>query len=476
MRSLRSRRAAQDTDHALATVRAARSSGLCTLPGLLGSHTAAMRGRCVQALAAAAASADAGVRAVALTHPLCHPAWRRRLRSDPDVSLRWAAPVAAAAEMMASDHCVTVRDAVARSEHCPAGVLRRLSFSSDAYVVESVAQNPATPIEVLTRLGVGDVALRRQVAQNPSAAAQTLLVLAEDPDDRIREYVAHNPSTPPDVLASLALDDEYQVQMGVAANTRTPPATLMKLAVDAIATDVLASNPSTPRDALEGIALGRCMHDEPCRANDCQWDEIEREDVLAGVLANPSTAADLLEYLYDAPEREHDTPFAIARAETHAELLAEWATHEDEYVRREVARNPHTSAITLAVLASDTGDGIQNVVAANANCPPATLTELAQANLYASSVAANPSCAPDTLRDLARVSTLEHMIACNPSCPSDLLESLAVSGSSDTRAAVIVNDACSDALAASLAAADPDSMVRAAYAIRALDQFGASAA
>ena len=232
MRSSRSRRAARDTDQALATVRSARSSGLCTLPGSLESHAAAMRGRCVQALAAAASSADAGVRAVALTHPLCHPAWRRRLRSDPDVSLRWAAPVAAAAEMMASDRCATVRDAVASSAHCPAGVLRRLSFSGDAHVVESVAKNPATPTEVLARLGVGDAALRRQVAQNPSAPARTLLVLAEDPDDRIREYVAHNPSTPRDVLVSLASDDEHQVQMGVAANTRAPPETLMKLAVD----------------------------------------------------------------------------------------------------------------------------------------------------------------------------------------------------------------------------------------------------
>ena len=66
---LRARRAQQGADSAFAAVRAARGSGVCTLPEALGRHTAAMRGRCVQALAAAAVSDDAELRVAAVTHP-----------------------------------------------------------------------------------------------------------------------------------------------------------------------------------------------------------------------------------------------------------------------------------------------------------------------------------------------------------------------------------------------------------------------
>ena len=472
---LRARRAQQGADGAIAAVRAARGSGVCTPPEAIGRHTAAMRGRCVQALAAAAVSDDAELRVAAVTHPLCHAAWRRRLRSDPDLSVRWAAPIAAAAAMMASDHCVSVRYAAAGSEHCPPDVLRRLAFNTDSDIVRAVAENPATPAETLRRLAViGDVELRCGVAQNRSAPRRTLLTLAEDPDYKTRACVAQNPSTPPDVLAVLAADSEYMVKMHTAANASTPPKTLMALAVDAVATESLAANPSTPRDALEGIALGRCMHDEPCGADVCQWDGTDREDVLARVLSNPSTPADLLTYLYDNPLREYATPFATIRVETDAERLAEWANHKDEYVRRELAHNPHTGPETLAVLASETGDGVRDAAVRNPSCPPGTLQDCVRDSFYAHMAASNPNCAPDTLRELALVSSLQVVVASNPSCPQDLLESIAVSGSSDQRAAVIVNAACDDGLAASLAATDPDLMVRTAYAVRTLDQLEAS--
>ena len=450
-------------------VRAARGSGVCAPPGSLGRHTTAMRGRCVQALAAAATSDDAELRVAAVTHPLCHPAWRRRLRSDPDLSVRWAAPVAAAAEMMASDSCVSVRYAAAGSEHCPPDVLRRLAFSADSDIVIAVAENPATPTETLKRLAeIGDAELRGDVARNRSAPQKVLVTLAQDPDYKIREWVAQNPSTPPDVLAVLADDSDSRVQMHTTANASTPPALLMTLAVDAVAPEMLATNPSTPRDALEGIALGRCMHDKRCSADDCQWDGTDREDVLAGVLLNPSTPADLLTYLYDNPLREYATQLAMVRVETDVELLAEWVNHEDEYVRRELAHNPHTGPETLTVLAADTGDGVRDAVVCNPACPPAVLTALTQDSFYVHMVASNPNCAPDTLRELAQASPLQAIIASNPSCPRDLLESIAVSGSSDRRAAVIGNAACDDSLAASLAATDPDLMVRTAYAIRTL--------
>nr|WP_243239811.1 hypothetical protein [Sulfobacillus harzensis] len=69
--------------------------------------------------------------------------------------------------------------------------------------------------------------------------------MADDPDAAVRAEVADNPATPSDVLAALAGDPFYIVRAAVAHNPSTPPATRAVLADDgAWLIRTLAQNPA----------------------------------------------------------------------------------------------------------------------------------------------------------------------------------------------------------------------------------------
>lgn len=70
------------------------------------------------------------------------------------------------------------------------------------------------------------------LAEDPNTPAETLAVLADDPDWVIRRRVADNPSTPPEALTRLAIDDDRQIRRRVAGNPTTPTDVLVALAAD----------------------------------------------------------------------------------------------------------------------------------------------------------------------------------------------------------------------------------------------------
>ena len=111
-----------------------------------------------------------------------------------------------------------------------AKTLRLLSRNGNGNVRADVAENPNTPVPLLTALGADhDRDVRRAVAANPHTPPDMLVVLGKRPSKNysfIHENVAENPSTPPDLLHYLAKDEERSVRMKVALNPHTETRTL----------------------------------------------------------------------------------------------------------------------------------------------------------------------------------------------------------------------------------------------------------
>ena len=67
-------------------------------------------------------------------------------------------------------------------------------LNSDWCVRCFVAENPNTPIDVLTELAKdSDWCVRRHAAENPNTPADVLTELAKDSDYDVRRYAACNP-------------------------------------------------------------------------------------------------------------------------------------------------------------------------------------------------------------------------------------------------------------------------------------------
>ena len=106
-------------------------------------------------------------------------------------------------------------------------------LNSDYDVRVSVAENPSTPVDVLTELAKDrDWYIRSYAACNPNMLVDVLTELAKDSDWYIRRYAAGNPNTPVDVLTELAKDSYWCVRRYAAGNPNTPVDVLTELAKD----------------------------------------------------------------------------------------------------------------------------------------------------------------------------------------------------------------------------------------------------
>ena len=122
----------------------------------------------------------------------------------------------------------------------------------------NIAQNPNTPVDVLTKLAEDDdKEVRRNTARNPNTPVDVLRGLAKDKHDNVRWDVARNPNTPVDVLRKLAEDDDNEVRQSVATNPNAPSDILTMLAVDGdwYVRLKVAENPNAPADVLRTLAV-----------------------------------------------------------------------------------------------------------------------------------------------------------------------------------------------------------------------------
>ena len=65
-----------------------------------------------------------------------------------------------------------------------------------------------------------DWCVRRNAAENPSTPIDVLTELAKDSDYIVRRRVACNPNTPADVLSELAKDSDWCVRRNAAENPK----------------------------------------------------------------------------------------------------------------------------------------------------------------------------------------------------------------------------------------------------------------
>lgn len=133
-------------------------------------------------------------------------------------------------------------------------------------VLEGLADNPATPAEVLAevaRLNASRVPSERgdydeALAKHANTPAALLAELARSEDDSVREAVAAHPQTAVEVLESLAGDAEWNVREAVAKRAGLSPGTLKRLGRDEDSTvrEAARANPAYPRFSLRKMLFG----------------------------------------------------------------------------------------------------------------------------------------------------------------------------------------------------------------------------
>ena len=98
-----------------------------------------------------------------------------------------------------------------------------------------IASNPNTPPAVLNYLtrNAAESDVLERVAENPRSPVELLAVLAENEHARVRAAVAENLHTPEDVLAVLINDADPDVRYRLAENPNVGESLLEKLAADA---------------------------------------------------------------------------------------------------------------------------------------------------------------------------------------------------------------------------------------------------
>jgi DNA-directed RNA polymerase subunit RPC12/RpoP len=205
---------------------------------------------------------DYGVREAVARHPRTPPeSLRRMVMMDESLATEALENPSLASEMwpaLAAIGSSWILEKIAGSPHAPPDVLRdvvrqvadRLSDDYDGPeefdvsdvddVLEALAENPASPTEVLAevaRLNRERVPSERgdydeQLARHPNTPAEVLVQLARSEDDSARQAVAAHRRTPAAVLESLAADPEWNVREEVAKRTELGPETLKRLARD----------------------------------------------------------------------------------------------------------------------------------------------------------------------------------------------------------------------------------------------------
>ena len=161
--------------------------------------------------------------------------------TSPEKQIRRAAAAHQAASestlaALAADTDPAVRAVIAARVDTPPAVLVSLANDTNDEVVAAVLGNPSTPASALSRsfqtlqssqdssLGVSDAGLRVAAAAHPAAGADTLRLLAADPEPSVRAVVAARTDAPSDVLTALTQDPDPSVRAAAATNPSTPAA------------------------------------------------------------------------------------------------------------------------------------------------------------------------------------------------------------------------------------------------------------
>jgi len=115
----------------------------------------------------------------------------------------------------------------ALKDSLPVVGLMAQTVHGDSHVRDELANNPATPPEVLRRLAADEDDHVRSIAlSNPSCPVDVLQYAGTSPSSVARFCVAGNPSCPPELLEQLLQDPDTVVAVQASLNPSVPRAAL----------------------------------------------------------------------------------------------------------------------------------------------------------------------------------------------------------------------------------------------------------
>ncbi|WP_017721968.1 hypothetical protein [Kamptonema formosum] len=260
--------------------------------------------------------------------------------------------------------------AVAADRNADAEELAMLGESRWAWVRLAVAQNPATPADMLLQLA-GDPVFEIQLAvvKNPQTPASVLAVLAEHPEKAVQEAVAEHRHATEEILHRL-----FPRHQDILRERKKLPASILERFFRETATEeplweqysllrLLLREPNTPAWILSQLA--EVDVEELRRESINEFDSSDFLEVgeefskaalyfLADVAKHPQVTGEILERVSQYPSpvvklavaQNAKTPEALKLL-----LLEELSVHPDEVIQVQVAKDIHTPVSVLEAMA-----------------------------------------------------------------------------------------------------------------------------
>lgn len=253
---------------------------------------------------------------------------------------------------------------VAENPHTPVEILSELTKDSRGDVLKAVAQNPNTPAFVLEKLSenpLHDLLLARHPNTSPEVMEKVLWRLAMNERLSIRKYVAQNPQTPVQILTQW-VKTSPEVRPWIAQNISTPEHLLEKLALSSskIIRRNVAQNSNTSVSVLKILAndpiheVRQAVARNPNTAGHILTAFVNDSNLRSCIVKNPNTPGTVLEQLLEFPRYEilvleHPNTTKHVRLRILKVLAKSFARKE----RLRAAQHPETPIDILKELAVD---------------------------------------------------------------------------------------------------------------------------
>lgn len=385
---------------------------------------------------------------------------------------------------------------LAKTEHCPAGILRALANAKVARqgheLLEQVLRHPHCPEEVLelclseTTPATVNTALapllrtdklRGIAASHPRLNESLQLTLTRHGNSEVRLALAKNPALCESAREALREDPELLVRRALesavrttatsrAGQTQTTASQLAQLRAGTLSEEELASLASETALAeelqhwlmdthTESVALA--LAGNPCLCGEVQgYLALHGSPAVREALArNPGLDETQQQYLLETGSKEVRIALA-SNPGTSAQTQQALGQDQEWQVRASLAGNRYLSAELLTALwhSSDIVS-VRQELAGNPSVDVTTQEIIESGYLYLTELAQNPALAPHLMsRFLQKGWQAREALAKNSSLTPEVMAALASDGDRDVLQAIASNPALPEALQARLIASD----------------------